>query len=63
MKSIKVSGATYVSGYKLEIFFSDKFSQIVDFARQIEKIKAPQYKKYQQIEHFKNFKIENGNLV
>lgn len=63
MKTIFVTDAQYHKKYKLKIRFNDGTEKIVDFEPQIRKIRVPVYKKYQEIENFKQFKIENGNIV
>lgn len=63
MKTICVTGAEHLHDYVIEVQFSDRTKQIIDFKPQIDKIRVLEYKKFQEIEHFKSFDIENGNLV
>lgn len=60
---VQVINASYVEGYKVEIWFSDTTVKIVDFGHFLQKHPHPQYNKYQDTELFKQFKIEAGNLV
>ncbi len=63
MESIRVMKAKYLKNYQLEVFFSDNSTNAIDFEQQIKNIKVPEYKKYQKLEQFKQFTVENGNLV
>ena len=63
MKPIQVINASYIDDYKVEITFSDTTVQIVDFGSFLQKHPHPQHDKYKEIELFKQFKIDGGNLV
>ena len=63
MKTISVSSAVYVDGYKLEVVFNDNKKRVVDFGNFLNTHSHPQYNKYKKPEKFKKFKIENGNIV
>ena len=63
MKTIIVTGATYIKAYKVKIEFSDNTFRIIDFGPFLKENPHPQWDKYNNIDHFKKFKIENGNLV
>ncbi len=63
MQTISVTQATYLEGYKIKVHFSDCTERILDFKKQINKIRVPEYEKYKDIEYFKTFKIEDGDLV
>lgn len=60
---IKIESAKYISDHKLEITFSDNTVKIVDFQLFLIENPHPQWSKYEKIENFKKFKIENGNIV
>jgi hypothetical protein len=62
-KTIQVEKAHYVEGYKIEIEFTDHNIKTVDFGNFLAKHAHPQYDKYKDIDLFKQFKIEAGNLV
>jgi hypothetical protein len=63
MKPIQVEKASYIEAYKLEIQFSDKTRQVVDFGQFMLKNEHPTVDKYRDIKKFQNFKIESGNVV
>jgi hypothetical protein len=63
MKTIIVTGATYIQAYKIKIEFSDNTFRIIDFGPFLKENPHPQWDKYNNIDNFKKFKIENGNLV
>ncbi|MCL4482442.1 MAG: DUF2442 domain-containing protein [Bacteroidetes bacterium] len=63
MKTIQVEKAKYIDGYKIEIFFSDETVKVVDFGTFILKNPHPVHDKYRDIQKFKKFKIEAGNIV
>jgi len=63
MKTIVVTGAIYLHAYKVKITFSDGTSRVIDFGPFLKENPHPQWDKYNNIKHFKKFKIENGNLV
>ncbi|HAQ18501.1 MAG TPA: hypothetical protein DCR40_04605 [Prolixibacteraceae bacterium] len=62
-KTIKVENARYVDGYKIEIEFNDHSFKTIDFGIFLTNRPHPQYNKYNDTELFKQFKIEDGNLV
>ncbi len=63
MKTIAVSDANYIDGYKIEVVFNDNKKNVVDFGTFLSTHSHPQYNKYKNPENFKKFKIENGNIV
>ena len=63
MIPILVTGANYLQAYKIRIEFSDNTTRVVDFEPFLKKNQHPQWVKYNNINNFKKFKIENGNLV
>ena len=63
MKTIAVSNANYIEGYKIEVIFSDNKKNVVDFGTFLSTHSHPQYNKYKNPENFKKFKVENGNIV
>jgi hypothetical protein len=63
MKTILVTGATYIQAYKVKIEFSDNTFRVIDFEPFLKENPHPQWDKYKNIDNFKKFKIENGNLV
>jgi hypothetical protein len=63
MKTILVTGATYIQAYKVKIEFSDNTFRVIDFEPFLKENRHPQWDKYNNVDNFKKFKIENGNLV
>jgi hypothetical protein len=63
MKTIAVSNANYIDGYKIEVVFSDNKKNVFDFGTFLSTHSHPQYNKYKNPENFKKFKVENGNIV
>ena len=60
---MKVVKASYLDGYRLQIFFKNGKMSTVDLRRFLEERPHPQYNKYRDIKLFKKFRIENGNVV
>ena len=63
MKNISVKNAVYIEDYKIQILFEDGTSRVIDFEKAIMKQQIQNYKIYQDIENFKQFRIDNGNVV
>ena len=63
MNTDLVTGATYLEAYKVKVGFSDNTSRVIDFEIFLKENPHPQWDKYNLKNHFKKFKIENGNLV
>ena len=63
MNTINVMRAVYLKAYKIKIEFSDATIRIIDFEPFLKENPHPQWTKYNNLSHFKKFKIENGNLV
>ena len=60
---MKIINVNYLIGYKIEIKFDDKTTQIIDFEPFLRQNPHPLWNKYLKLENFKKFKIENGNIV
>lgn len=60
---IRIISAKYIEGYKIELTFNDGKVNIIDFEKQIMAQKVPEYAAYQNINEFKKFKIDDGNIV
>ena len=63
VKYIRVEKAVYQSGYKVRVSFSDGTEQVVDFGPYLAEYPHPQYNKYRDVELFKTFSVEMGNIV
>jgi len=59
---IDIETAEYVESYQLRIQFSDGQERIVDFEPFLSKSLNPLIKKYLDLERFKNFTVEYGDL-
>ena len=58
---VTVRSAKYVSGYILELTFSDGLRSEIDFVRWIEKY--PFFAPLRDIEYFKDFKLDGWTVV
>ena len=58
-----ITGAVYVSDYKVNITFADKTEKIIDFGIFLKSCPHPQHNKYLDIKNFKKFKIDGGNII
>ena len=63
MKTLSIIEAKYVNGYKVELLFNDRKKTLIDFSDFLQKHSHPQYNKYKKEQYFKQFFIENGNIV
>lgn len=63
VKYIQVVDAVYEGNYTVRISFNDGAIQRVDFGPFLIEQPHPQYNKYRDIEWFKAFSVEMGNLV
>ncbi len=61
--SIEVTRAVYLNNYKIDLLFSDNKTQIIDFKAFLENAQNPTTRKYLDINLFKDFKIEFGDLI
>ena len=61
--NIQVTQATHIRDLILNIEFSDGTSRIIDFEPFLLAHPHPQYYHYGNPDNFKNFKIEQGNIV
>jgi len=58
-----VKQANYIKDYIVRLSFSDGSMKDVDFGVFLKKRSHPQWNKYNDLSNFKQFKIENGNIV
>jgi Protein of unknown function (DUF2442) len=63
MKQINIVEADYIQDFKLLLKFSDGTFQKVDFGKFLEKHSHPQFNKYKDLDNFKSYKLEMGNIV
>jgi hypothetical protein len=59
---VDVISASYVVRYELHLIFSDGNERIVDFEPFLISSLNPLIRRYLDLEQFKNFTVENGNL-
>lgn len=60
---VEVVGVEYMSGYKLQISFSDGVEQVVDFEPFLRGSRNPMIREYLDPSHFNHFRVEHGDLV
>ena len=61
-KLISIKKAKYIDNYKISLLFNDGKENILDFKDFIIKSQHPDIKKYQDLNLFKNFNLEYGEL-
>ena len=59
---IEINKAEYLQDYKIAFEFSDGINQIVDFEDFLKSAKNPMANKYLDINEFKNFNVEFGDI-
>ena len=62
-KVIEIVTANYTSGYKIKLNFKDGSEREVDFEPFLTKAQNPMITKYKDLEEFKKFYLEYGDLV
>lgn len=62
-RPLYIKQAVYISGYAVEIEFSDGTIKKVDFENFLKDHSHPQYNKYRNPSNFKKFYIDHGNIV
>jgi len=60
---LNIVSAVWISGHVLEITFSDGVLHKVDFERFLENSIQPEIRKYLDLDAFKGFTINFGNLI
>jgi hypothetical protein len=60
---ISIEHAEYISEYCIKLVFFDGTNRIIDFEPFLKSARNPMTKKYLNVELFKSFKIEYGDLV
>ncbi len=58
-----ITNASYLYGYKLKLNFSDSHVNTVDFEKFLTKARNPMITKYRNIDLFRKFEIEDGDLM
>ena len=60
---IKIVDARYLSDYKIELQFGDNTLQQIDFGLFLKNHPHTQHDKYNNLQNFRKFKVEAGNIV
>jgi Protein of unknown function (DUF2442) len=60
---LEITGAKYVSGYKIRLTFNDGTVRIMDFGPFLAKALKPDTADYHDLRKFKAFRIEDGDLI
>ena len=60
---IAIEKAEYQQEFRIKLLFSDKSEQIVDFAEVLQTAKNPMTRKYLDLDKFKEFTVEYGDLM
>jgi hypothetical protein len=55
--------AEYVSGYKIRLVFNDETERVVNFGPFLEKARNPDTTDYRDLGKFREFRIEDGDLI
>ena len=63
MKTISIESAKYLHGHKIEFLFNDGKKQCIDFKPFLDEYPHPAYNRLQDVNNFKHFWIEDGNVV
>ncbi len=61
-ETIDIEYAAYIEKHKLQLRFSDDTERVIDFGHFLNKSLNPLIRKYLDIEEFKKFTIEYGDL-
>lgn len=60
---ISIEKAEYIGEYKIQFLFNDGKKNVIDFRNFIETAMNPMTTQFLQIEKFKSFKIEYGDII
>lgn len=60
---VSINKAEYLEGYKIRFSFSDGTEQLIDFFNFLNTAKNSMTRKYLDIQLFKKFSIEYGDIV
>ncbi|RZM21269.1 MAG: DUF2442 domain-containing protein [Pedobacter sp.] len=61
--NLQVVTAKWIEGYKIQIGFNDVSQQLVDFGPYLATHSHPYIDPYKELDQFKTFHIDRGNLV
>jgi hypothetical protein len=60
---LEITDVEHISDYKLKIRFNDEHQEVVDFEHFLRASKHPDIRKYLDIDMFKTFTIDHGDLI
>ena len=60
---MQITEAQYTEGYKIKLRFSDETEKIIDFEPFLNQSLNPMTRKYLDLNEFKKFNIEYGDLI
>ena len=60
---LEITGAKYVSGYKIRLTFNDGTVRVMDFGPFLATARNPDTTDYRNLRRFKSFRIEDGDLI
>jgi len=60
---IEIQKTEYLGNYKIRLTFSDNNEKVIDFEPFLKKAKNPMTRKYLDIDKFKDFQLEYGDLT
>ena len=62
MLVISIIEAKYLDGYRIQFEFSDHSFKTIDFGPFLNHAKNPMTRKFLDLTHFRNFRLENGEI-
>jgi hypothetical protein len=60
---LEITEASHVAGHRIRLTFNDGTTRVVDFGPFLAKARNPDTTDYREVERFKRFRIESGDLV
>jgi hypothetical protein len=63
IRPLEVTEAKYISNYRIRLVFNDGKTRVVDFGPFLAKARNPDTTDYRDLEKFKSFRIEDGDLI
>jgi hypothetical protein len=60
---LEITDANYVAGHRIRLTFNDGTMRVVDFGPFLARARNPDTTDYRDVEKFKRFRIESGDLV
>ena len=63
LASFEIVSASYLKAYKIQILFTNHQKKIIDFQSFLENSNNPVFKKYLDLNCFRNFKFKHGDII